>query len=160
MSRLQPNFPWQKYDDENSSQDEDEQFQYQQQRQFTTIANAINTTIDQLSYSTNEVPTPFTWIDGSQIFKKSLLIAALPAGPTTIATGITDAKFTVVYMQACVSNGDLSSSITLNLPHLDVAVAANEISIVRNGTDIVITTGGTNYSAYSGYVQIFYIKGR
>lgn len=155
--KLQPNFSWQKYEGEDQNQKN--QFQFQLQYQHTLVSNAINTTIDELSYWTKERQTGFTWIDLRPIYTISIPSGSLPAvGSITVATGISG-PFTVISIEACVSNGALAASNTLPLPYLDVAVAANSIGIVRNGTNIVITTGGTDYSAYSGYITLNYVKG-
>jgi hypothetical protein len=155
--KLQPNFSWQKY--EGEEEDKQHQFQFQLQRQHTLVSNAINTTIDDLSYWNREKQTSFTWIDLRPIYTKSIATGPLPiVGSITVATGISGA-FTVISIEACVSDGSSAASNTLPLPYLDVAVGANSVGIVRNGTDIVITTGGTDRSAYSGYITLNYVKG-
>jgi hypothetical protein len=155
--RLQPNFSWQKY--EGAPEDQKEQFQYQLQNQHVQVSNSVNSIIDDDSFWTAERRVTFTWVDRSKpLYTKSLATGPLPvAGFITIPTGITG-DFTIVYMQCCVSDGTVAASNTLNLPHLDVTAAANNVGIVRNGTDIIISTGGTDRSAYSGYVTIYYIK--
>lgn len=158
MSKLQPNFSWQKY--EGHPENQAEQFQYQLQQQHILVSNALNTTIDDLSYWTRERQTAFTWVNGVKpIWTKSLATVAWAGGGTvnTIPLGITG-NFTIVTIECCISDGTLSSSNTLLLPHIDVAVPANEISIVRNGTNIILTSGGTNRSAFSGYVTVNFIK--
>lgn len=159
MGKLQPNFSWQKY--QGKPEDQAEQFQKQLQTMHVVTANAINNTIDDLSFWTRERPTGFTWVDGKTLWTKTLQVpggAAWAAGVTnTVPLGITG-DFTVVYMSCCISDGALSTSNTLNIPHIDVGVAANEISIVRNGTNIILVSGGTNRAAFSGYVTIYFTK--
>lgn len=157
MSKLQPNFSWQKY--EGRPEDQKEQFQYQLQSQHILVANALNATIDDESFFTRERQTSFTWVNNKPIWTKTLPTSAWGGGgiTNTIPLGISG-NFSIINMVCCISDGTLSSSNTLLLPNIDVAVAANEISIVRNGTNIVLTSGGTNRSAYSGYVTVYYIK--
>ena len=157
MSKLQPNFSWQKY--EGTEETQKEQFQYQLQSQHILVSNAVNATIDDESFFTRERQTSFTWVNNRPIWTKSLPTSAWTMVGTinTIPLGIAG-NFTVIDMVCCLSNGTLSSSDTVLLPHVDVTVAANEISIVRNGTNIVITTGGTDYSAFSGYVSVYFVK--
>jgi hypothetical protein len=152
--KLQPNFSWQKY--EGKPEDQANQFQYQLQSMHLNTSNAINTTIDDLSFWTRERPTAFTWVDNKPIYTKTIVTQNWTAGGTvnTIPTGIIG-SFYLINMVCVISNG----TISLLMPNLDVAVAANNISIVRNGTDIILTSGGTNYSTYSGYVTIYYTKG-
>lgn len=155
--KLQPNFSWQKY--EGKPEDQKEQFQYQLQQQHVQVANSVNATIDDESYFTRERMTAFTWVNSKPIWTKTIATATWAAVGTsnTIPLGITG-DFTVVKFECFISNGALSTSNTLSLPHIDVAVAANEISIARLATNIVITSGGTDYSAYSGYVTVYFIK--
>lgn len=156
MGKLQPNFSWQKY--EGKPEHIWEQFQYQLQASHILTANSVNGIIDDESYFTRSRQTSFTWVNGKPIFTLTLATVAWTAGGTvnTIPTGIVG-NFTVIDLVCCISNGSLSSSTTLLLPNLDVAAAANNISIVRSGTDIILTSGGTDYSAYSGYVTVYYV---
>lgn len=157
--KLQPNFSWQKY--EKNAEDQQEQFQYQLQQEHILIANSVNATIDDESFFTRERMTAFTWVNNKPIFTKTLLVpggAGWVAGVlNTVPTGITAANFTVIDLVCCISDGTTAASTTLSLPHLDT-VAANIITIVRVGTDIIIASGGTNRSAFSGYVTVYYIK--
>lgn len=162
MGKLQPNFSWQKY--QGKPEDQAEQFQKQLSTMHIVTANAINSTIDDINFWTRERPTGFTWVNESApLWTKTLAIpsgASWVAGITnTIPIGITG-DFTVVYMQSCISDGAVAASTTLNLPHIDVAVPANSVSITRIGTDIVLVSGGTNMSAFSGYVTIYFTKVR
>ncbi len=157
MGKLQPNFSWQKY--EGKPEDQQEQFQFQLQQQHILVANTVNSTIDDESFFTRERMTSFTWVNNKPIWTKTIATSTWAGGGTTNTTplGITG-DFTVIDIVCCISNGALSTSTTLLLPHIDVAVAANQISIVRSGTNIVLTSGGTNRSAYSGYVTVYFIK--
>jgi hypothetical protein len=159
MGKLQPNFSWQKY--EGKPEDQKEQFQFQLQQQHIQVANSVNATIDDESFFTRERQTSFTWINSKPIYTKSIEVPSSnwTVGGTlnVVLLGISG-DFTVIDIVCCLSDGTSGSSNTLLLPHIDVAVAANEISIVRNGGNITITSGGTNRSAYSGYVTVYYIK--
>lgn len=157
MAKLQPNFSWQKYQTEK--EDAQEQFQYQMQQEHIIVANTTNSTIDDESFFTRERQTSFTWVNNKPIWKLSLATNAWTAAGTlnTITIPVVG-NFTVINMQCCLSNGNLSTSDTLLLPHIDVTNAMNEISIVRNGTTIFLTSGGDDRSAYSGYVTIYYVK--
>lgn len=155
--KLQPNFSWQKY--EHRPEDQHNQFQKQLQQMHIVTANSVNATIDDASYWVRERQTGFIWTDGSPIYTKTLETVAWTAGGTvnTIPSGIVG-NFTVRHMDGVLSDGALSTSTSLPLPYVDVAVAANSIMIARVGTNVVLTSGGTNYSAYSGTVTLFYTK--
>ncbi len=155
--KLQPNFSWQKY--EGQPEDQKQQFQYQLQNQHIQVSNSVNATIDDESFWTRERMTAFTWVNGKAIWTKTLATQPWTAVGTinTIPLGI-KGDFTVINIVCCISDGTLSTSNTLLLPNLDVAVAANNVSITRTGTNIIITSGGTDRSAYSGYVTVYFIK--
>lgn len=159
--KLQPNFSWQKY--EGKPEDQKEQFQYQLQQQHIVVANSVNATINDASFFTNERMTAFTWVNGQPIWTKTIATSAWTAAGTinTIPLNITPLPkntFTIINMVCCISDGTAFSSNTLLMPHVDPSSAANEISIVRNGTQISLVSGGTDRSAYSGYVTVYYIK--
>ena len=159
--KLQPNFSWQKY--EGKPEDQKEQFQYQLQSQHLLVANSINSTINDISYLLQERPTAFTWVTGQPIFTQTYATQAWTAVGTvnTIQLNITGGKtgnFTVIDMKGFISTDLLDTGTTLILPNLDIAVAANEIQIQRIANTVVLTSGGTDYSAYSGYVTVYYVK--
>lgn len=157
MAKLQPNFSWQKY--EGKPEDQKEQFQYQLQKQHLLVSNSVNSTIEDESFFTHERETSFVWVNNTKIWTKTLATVAWTAVGTvnTIPLGITG-NFTVINMVCCISNGALSTSTTLLLPNINIAAAANNVSIIRNGTNIILTSGGTDYSAYSGYVTVYFVK--
>lgn len=152
MGKLQPNFSWQKY--EHAKEDSKEQFQYQLQQEHIVIANSVNSTIDDLSFWTRERQTSFTWVNNKAIWTITIPTVAWQAVGTTntIPHGITG-SFVIIRLEGYVSSG----AFTLPLPYVG-AVLANGIQMQRNGANIVLTSGGTDYSAYSGYVTIYYYK--
>jgi hypothetical protein len=135
----------------------DNRFQFEMAQEHILVSNSLNATIDDASYFTRPRQTSFTWVNGSAIYTVTLPTGALSTGAITIATGI-EGNFLVVDLKGAVSNGVVYSGFTLPLPYLDVTVAANSIGLVRNGANIVVTSGGTDYSAYSGWVTVYYIK--
>ncbi len=155
--KLQPNFSWQKY--ETKPENFIEQFQYQLQTEHIQVANSVNATIDDLSFFTRERQTSFAWVNGKPIWKKTLATVTWGGGGTTNTIPMSIAlkpgeTLNIIRFEATISNG----TNTFPLPYIDVAVAANSIQLARVGTNIVITSGGTNYSTYSGYVTIYYTK--
>ena len=107
-----------------------------------------------------ERQTSFAWVNNNAIWTLTTPTSAWTAAGTvnTIPLAIVG-NFTVIDIVCCISDGTLSTSNTLLMPHVDPANAANEIAIVRNGTNIILRSGGTDRSAYSGYVTVYYIKG-
>lgn len=161
MSKLQPNFSWQKY--EGNAEDKDEQFQYQLQSQFITIANAVNTNVNDLSFWLRERETAFMWVTGQPIFTQTFATTTWTAGGTvnTIPMNLTPGpkgNVQITYFGCVIGNGTTTSSTSLPVPYIDVTVPANSIQLQRIGQNIILTSGGTDYSAYSGFVTIYYIK--
>lgn len=156
MGKLQPNFSWQKY--EGEPEDQREQFQYQLQSQHIQVANSVNTTIDDESYWTRERPTAFTWIDGRQIYTKTIsgTITTAP-GNTQVAHGITGMR-NVVAIHGTVQNTIPLSTFAFPLPYLDPATLANGIGVYIDPTNVNITTGNATWLNYLFYVTIEYTK--
>lgn len=154
--KLQPNFSYQKYEADT----EEKQFIYQMQREHIVVANAINATIDDCSYFTRERPTAFTWVNNKPIWTKTLPTSAwITAGTVNnIPIGI-EGDYTIIEMTGCISNGNLASSISLILPHINITTpATSNISIFRNGDNLALRSAGDDRSAYSGYITIKFIK--
>lgn len=155
--KLQPNFSWQKY--ENSKQDSKDQFQYQLQREHILVANSINATIDDESFFTTPRMTSFVWVNGQPIWTVTVPTSAWgPGGTSNVIPLPITGNFTVIDMVCCISNGTLASSDTLLMPHLDPTYGTGSVSIVRNGTNIVLSTSGLDRSAFSGYVTVYYVQ--
>ncbi len=163
--KLQPNFSWQKY--EGEPEDQRTQFQKQLQTQHKTTANSINSTLDDLSFWERERQTSYTWVNGKPIWTLTQLMTPWQAPAFTVSTTILNITplpapalggLGVINFFCCISDGQLTSSNSLILPHIDPGVPANEISIVRNGLGINIISAGTNRSAYTGYITIYYYK--
>lgn len=154
--KLQPNFSWQKY--EGEPEDQRTQFQKQLQSQHKVTANSVNSTLDDLSFWERERQTSYTWVNGKPIWTLTTQIAPWVGGTVSSTLLNITGNFVIVDIVCCISDGALSTSNTLLLPHLDVGVPANEISIVRNMLGINIISGGANRSAYTGYVTVYYYK--
>lgn len=151
--KLQPNFSWQKY--EGKLEDQKQQFQYQLQSQHIQVANSINSTIDDESYWTRERQNSFTWLDGRSVYSKTLATTSWTMVGTvnTIPHGIAG-NFTVISFGGYLADG----TINLSMPYLDAVTGANSIGVLRSGSSVILTSGGTDYSTYSGHITIYYVK--
>ncbi len=151
--KLQPNFSYQKYQDKPEEQWK--QFEYQLSQMHVATANTTNATIDDESYWTRERQNSFTWIDGRPVYSKTLATVSWTAAGTTnvIPTGITGAH-TVIKFEGYIS----APTIQLPLPYIDPNTMANSIAMQRSVGNIVLQSGGTDFSAYAGHVTIYYIK--
>lgn len=149
--KLQPVFSWQKYEGEAETMQE--QFQYQLSQEYTLISNAVNATIDDLSFFGRERQTSFVWINGKPIWTVTVPVVWAGGGLlSTNALPITGA-FTVIDMSCVLSNGTLQKPV----PYVDIAALANQINISVNGTNVVLTSG-VNQSTFLGYVTVYYTK--
>jgi hypothetical protein len=162
--KLQPNFSWQKY--EGTDENQKQQFQYQLMQQHVLVANSVNGTVNDISFWGRERRTGYTWVIDKPVWTLTLPTTAWTSTGTinTIPLGIVTLPapaaggFVVIDIVCDISNGTLATSTTLPLPYLDPATGTNSIGIKRVGQSIVITSGGFNYSAYSGYVTVYYYK--
>lgn len=155
MSKLQPNFSWQKY--EGKPEDQKQQFQYQLQTQHIQVANSINATIDDESYWTRERQTAFTWYDGKPIYTKTILGALVGTAATPYLHGIVGIN-SVVNIRATTQNTIPMTTVGFTLPFVDPVTPANNVGIYINTTQIVITTGNNAFNGFPFYVTIEYTK--
>lgn len=105
------------------------------------------------NYSTSEVDTGFTWIDGKPIYKKTVSIGALPNSSTkNVQHGITNLG-TVIKIEGFTYNG----TSYFNLPRVMLTVA-NQVQIQIKSSEIQLDTG-TNLSTYTtSYLTLYYTK--
>ena len=119
-----------------------------------TANQSTDTTInlENSSYSTSEVKTSATWIDGKPIYRKTINIDSLPnATSKNVAHGISSLGIMVdMRGVAFYTNG-----ISLPLPFVSISQAS--ISLNSTSTDIVITTANDRTAA-SGCVTLWYTK--
>ena len=107
-----------------------------------------------MNYSTSEVATGATWVNGSRIYKRSYYISAGPAAGGTTTISFASSVTLVVKVEGYLSNG------------------VNEFPIptVRNTTETqigmfvslqnhnVVLESNYDRTSYSGYITLFYIK--
>ena len=107
------------------------------------------------SYSTTEQATPFTWIDGSTIYKKTFATGALPNNSTLdIPHGISNLDVVVKI------DGTIKATwgTQYQLPTVYDSEGTSYNTYVGVGaTNITIGTKGNNTSK-SGYITIWYTK--
>lgn len=149
MGKLQPNWSWQKYEKEN--QDREEQFQYQLQSMHIVTANSVNSTIDDISYWSRERPTAFTWIDGKQIYTKTISGVIVGTAVTPYNTGITGIDTMISITGAAQSANPLSGD-ALPLPFLDPTTLADSIGVFVNYTTQAVLNLRVPSATWNGYL--------
>lgn len=106
------------------------------------------------SYSTSEVATPYTWVDGSTIYKKTINFGALPnATLKTVAHGVSNLS-QVVKMEAIM---DRPSFGFYPLPFVSKSAANDQIELSVTSTDIRMASN-IDWSGSTAYITIYYTK--
>lgn len=107
------------------------------------------------SYSTSEVETPYTWVDGKTIYKKTINFGNLPSsGSKAVAHDITGLS-EVVKIEGIAYTGPQYNDYTpvpLSSPSM-----ANLSSCGVNSTSVVIEVG-RDKSSFTAYITIWYTK--
>lgn len=124
-----------------------------------TANQSTDTTIDleNSSYSTLEVKTNATWIDGKPIYKKTVNIGALPNATTkSVAHGITSIG---TFIDAKGSALRSSDSIWFQIPNVPNPTAGIDtgIGLTVSSSNIEISTG-RDRTNMTGYVTLWYTK--
>ena len=114
-----------------------------------------NAVADVISYSTQEVKTGGTWIDGKPIYRKVIDCGSLPNATTkSVNTGLDFTVCNVIKFEAFAKNTRTSDGTSIiPVPY------SNEVlpSVMKNGTIVINTTSDwTNFSQC--YITIEYTK--
>lgn len=105
-------------------------------------------------YSTSEVKTAYTWIDGSPIYQKTIDIAPLPNATTKqVNHGISNLA-SVIDMRGY--GKDLYGS-TINVPFVTLT-DSNSVYILIDSTKVTIGTGSNRSGFTEAYLTIWYTK--
>lgn len=127
--------------------DKDNNIIYPAQGLGTITNENIDWSTTPQSYSTTEVDTGATWIDGKHIYKKTVNFGNLPNNTgKSVAHGITGIS-RVVKIEAIMCQGANSWFI----PYTSVT------SIGVEGSNVVIYTN-TNLTGFSAFVTTYYTK--
>lgn len=112
---------------------------------FTTLSG---------NYSTTEIDTGYTWLNGEKVYKKSVIFGYLPnTGTKTMPHGITHLKYCIDII-GVATKGDYSAQ--LKLPWV-AGSSTNAVSLGIINDSIQIQTGGDR-SDMSCIVTILYTK--
>ena len=115
--------------------------------------NEYNGLLNNQRYSTDEIDTGKTWIDGKKIYRKVVEFGALPnATSKDVAHGISNLDYIVSINTTARYNTNY-----ISIPYVDETTLANAISISIRNTKIRISSGA-NQSMYTATVVIEYTK--
>ena len=164
--KVQPNFSWQKY--EGKPEDQKQQFQFQLQQQHITLANAINATIDDISYFTRERQTAETWINNKAIWNLTITGTVVGTADTAYPTGITVAAVNVpgmtqlIRIDGVMNNAGTYFTDGYPLPYVDPTTLASSVGVyadvVAGMLQIHINAGDGTFTGYQFAVTIQYTK--
>jgi hypothetical protein len=106
-------------------------------------------------YSTTEQKTPFTWINGKPIYKKTVSFGQLPNSTSKRVNPNISNLERVVDMRAMARG----QGINTPLPYASAQGAANQIEIFLDSTGEIMIAAGDNKSFYTEcYVTLWYTK--
>lgn len=106
------------------------------------------------NYSTNEVDTGFTWINGKHIYKKTIDFGALPNSTNkAVSHGITNLDLVIRYDAFSKDSGNIQRPII----YTALGGSAGSIVLDVEASDIRIFTD-SNRSSASAYVTLYYTK--
>lgn len=109
------------------------------------------------NYSTTEVSTGFTWINGSTIYKTTVHISAFPNNTERqYAHGISNIN-QIVRTDGFMNAGSNGAVYPLGTPPNPQAAVSSGIMYYVNRTYIIIRTG-SDRSSYDGYITLYYTK--
>ena len=154
--KLQPNFSWQSYQGKDAKE-EKKQLYFQLQQQHILAANAINTTIDDLSAFTTERQTSFIWIDNSLIYTKTFQFPLSIAGANPINHGIVNIA-TLIKASGSAQDTIPLTALAVPIPYVDVVFTANQIQLRVTSTQIIVTLGNATWQNYIASITLEYTK--
>lgn len=120
-----------------------------------TAAKIDFSTIGALNYSTSEVATGGTWVDGKPIYKKTINFGALPnAANKAVAHGISNLN-RVIRVEAIADYG--TGNTKFPIPFSSPAGLESSVALAIESSTIGIRTGNDRSGA-TAYVTIYYTK--
>ena len=114
------------------------------------------TTFDIVNYSTSEIDTGATWIDGKHIYRKTIDFGNLPNNTTkNVAHGISGLS-QLVKIDAVMNRPGVNEGF-YPLPFVSKAAVNDQIEISVTNTNVSIGTN-INWSTCTAIVTIYYTK--
>lgn len=106
------------------------------------------------SYSTAEQATPFTWIDGKRIYKKTFSFTLANAESTTINHGISNFGILIKYEGSALSSSTKSVPIPRTLTNINYQVGLEGVTTTSFEVDVA-SSGPRGKQAY---ITLWYTK--
>lgn len=109
------------------------------------------------SFSTSEINTGTTWIDGSTIYKKTVNTGALNSTDKVTNHGISGIKQVIKMEGFAIATSPSAGTIYVSLPRAHKDKDHDGISFEAFGNNVKVAVG-TNNVFYDSYVTIYYTK--
>lgn len=109
------------------------------------------------SFSTSEINTGTTWIDGSTIYKKTVNTGALNSTDKITNHGISGIKQVIKMEGFAIATSPSAGTIYVSLPRAHKDHDHDGISFEAFGNNVKVAVG-TNNVFYDSYVTIYYTK--
>lgn len=107
------------------------------------------------NYSTSEVNTGFTWVDGKTIYKKTVNFGALPNNNTkNVAHGIANLDF-VISISGAAYDG---LAVHIPLPFVNTSASGSNVHLNNDKTNVIVVTGSNRSGFTSAYITLYYTK--
>ena len=95
-----------------------------------------------------------TWIDGRDIFEKTIDVGTFANSTTkNVNHNISNLDFIINK----IANGHTSSGVSITLPYVGSSSGAT-CDVFANATNVGIVARGGDFSQYSGWVTLQYVK--
>ena len=121
-----------------------------------TANQSTDTTIvlENSSYSTSEVKTSATWIDGKPIYKKTFSFTLANAEATTVNHGISNFGLLIRFEGAAVQSGTKNVPIPRTLANINYQIGLEGVTT----TSFEIDVGTNGPRGKQAYVTLWYTK--
>lgn len=158
--KLRPTFSFQKYQD--AKLDPAEQFEYLLQQEHIETANALNSTVDDMSYffknsNPAERETGYRWVDGRAIWKKTFTGTITGTSTNATAHGISGIQ-DVVRMYGAFQDASPLGGSSGPLPYIDPGTLANGLGISIDLTNYYVNAANNTWDTYEYKLTIEYTK--
>lgn len=134
--------------------DKDNNIIYPAQGLGTITGDNVDWTTTAQSYSTNEVDTGATWIDGKPIYKKTFSFTLANAESTTVNHGISNFGILIRYEGAAVSSSTKVVPIPRTLTNVNYQVGLEGVTTTSFEVDVA-SSGPRGKQAY---ITLWYTK--
>lgn len=134
--------------------DKDNNIIYPVQGLGTITSDNIDWTTTAQSYSTTEMDTGATWIDGKHIYKKTFSFTLANAESTTVNHGIRNFGILIKYEGAAISSSTKNVPIPRTLTNINYQVGLE--GVTKTSFEVDVASSGPR--GKQAYITLWYTK--